>query len=139
MEKNGKALSSQRTKHINIWYYFLTDRINKKDLTIKWCPTGDMIGDFMTKPNQGSLFTKFRNQIMGVTPAKSPRPGIVKDDKSLVKQGKLNHRSVLDGDRKLTKNGQRTNGRRAKKNLCSKKNINTAYVKQKGVKQRIST
>jgi hypothetical protein len=51
MEKNGKASSSKRTKHINIRYYFVTDRIQKKDLTVEWCPTGDMIGDYMTKPN----------------------------------------------------------------------------------------
>jgi hypothetical protein len=81
MEKNGKASSSKRTKHINIRYYFVTDRIRKKDLTVEWCPTGDMIGDFMTKPNQGALFTKFRDQIMGVIPAKSPGPGKVKKDK----------------------------------------------------------
>jgi hypothetical protein len=56
MEKNGKASSSKRTKHINIWYYFVTDRIHKKDLRVKWCPAGDMIGNFMTKPNQGALF-----------------------------------------------------------------------------------
>jgi hypothetical protein len=78
MEKNGKASSSKRTKHINIRYYFVTDRIRKKDLTVEWCPTGDMIGDYMTKPNQGALFTKFRDQIMGVVPARSPGPGKAK-------------------------------------------------------------
>ena len=82
MEKNGKASSSKRTKHINIRYYFVTDRIRKKDLTVEWCPTGDMIGDYMTKPNQGSLFTKFRDQIMGVIPAKNPGPGKAKKEKS---------------------------------------------------------
>jgi hypothetical protein len=89
MEKNGKASSSKRTKHINIRYYFVTDRINKKELKVEWCPTGDMIGDFMTKPNQGTLFTKFRDQIMGVVPAKNPGPGKVKKDKGagLVRQG----------------------------------------------------
>jgi hypothetical protein len=109
MEKNGKASSSKRTKHINIRYYFVTDRINKKDLTVEWCPTGDMIGDHMTKPNQGALFTKFRDQLMGVTPAKNPGPGRIKKDtnffnnQSLVQratEGKLDHRSVLGGERK---------------------------------------
>ena len=88
MEKNGKASSSKRTKHINIRYYFVTDRIQKKDLTVEWCPTGDMIGDYMTKPNQGALFTKFRDQIMGVVPAKDPGPGKPKKDpSSMVQQG----------------------------------------------------
>jgi hypothetical protein len=77
MEKNGKASSSKRTKHINIRFYFVTDRITKGDLLVEWCPTGDMIADFMTKPNQGSLFTKFRDQIMGVVEAQNPGPGKV--------------------------------------------------------------
>jgi hypothetical protein len=34
-----------------------------------------MIGDFATKPLQGALFHKFRDQIMGVTPAREPGPG----------------------------------------------------------------
>ena len=29
LEKNGKDSSSKRTKHINIRYYFVTDRIEK--------------------------------------------------------------------------------------------------------------
>jgi co-chaperonin GroES (HSP10) len=34
-----------------------------------------MIGDYATKPLQGALFRKFRDQIMGVTPARDPGPG----------------------------------------------------------------
>ena len=66
LEKNGRASSSKRTKHINIRYFFVTDRINKKEMTVEWCPTGQMVADFMTKPVQGSLFQKFRDIIMGV-------------------------------------------------------------------------
>ena len=44
-------------------------------LSSKWCPTGDMIGDFMTKALQGALFKKFRDQIMGVIPAQLPGLG----------------------------------------------------------------
>jgi hypothetical protein len=32
---------------------------------VEWCPTGDMVADFMTKPLQGSTFKKFRDLIMG--------------------------------------------------------------------------
>jgi hypothetical protein len=34
-----------------------------------------MIGDYATKPLQGALFRKFRDQIMGVIPARDPGPG----------------------------------------------------------------
>jgi hypothetical protein len=75
LEKNGKASSSKRTKHINIRYFFITDRVSKEEVSVVWCPTRDMIGDYMTKPLQGALFHKFRDQIMGVTPARDPGPG----------------------------------------------------------------
>jgi hypothetical protein len=52
LEKNGKASSSKHTKHVNIRYFFTTDRVDKGDVSLVWCPTGDMIGDFMTKPLQ---------------------------------------------------------------------------------------
>jgi hypothetical protein len=68
LEKNGKASSSKRTKHINIRYFFVTDMIKKDMLDVRWCPTADMVGDFWTKPTQGSLFRKHRDLIMGVEP-----------------------------------------------------------------------
>jgi hypothetical protein len=37
-----------------------------------------MVRDFMTKPLQGTLFWKFRDQIMGVVPAQDPGPGKAK-------------------------------------------------------------
>jgi hypothetical protein len=78
LEKNGKALSSKHTKHVNIWYFFITDRVNKGNVSLVWHLTGDMIRDFMTKPLQGALFHKFRDQIMGVVPAQDPGPGKAK-------------------------------------------------------------
>ena len=71
LEKNGKASSSKRTRHIAIRYYFVTDRIAKGELTVEWCPTADMIADFMTKPLQGALFRKFRDIVMGIDVIKS--------------------------------------------------------------------
>jgi hypothetical protein len=83
LEKNGKALSSKHTKHINIRYFFITDHVKKDEVSVVWCPTGDMIGDFVTKPLQGDRFHKFRDQIIGVTPAQDPGPG--KTDSGVVK------------------------------------------------------
>ena len=36
-----------------------TDRIAKKEISVTWCPTADMVGDYMTKPLQGATFRKF--------------------------------------------------------------------------------
>jgi hypothetical protein len=41
--------------------------VKNGEVIIEYCPTGDMIADFFTKPLQGSLFRKFRNLIMGVS------------------------------------------------------------------------
>ena len=86
LEKNGRASSSKRTKHINVRYFFITDRVNKQEVSVVWCPTGDMIGDYATKPLQGALFRKFRDQIMGVVPVKDPEPE--KTDRNVGKSGK---------------------------------------------------
>jgi hypothetical protein len=85
LAKNGKASSSKRTKHINIQFFFITNRIVKGDLKIEWCPTGDMIGDYMTKLLQGALFHKFRKMLMGMVPVKDPGTGKVKPQKSKLK------------------------------------------------------
>lgn len=71
LEKNGKSSSGKRTRHISIRYFFVTDRIAKGELSLEWCPTKDMIADFMTKPLQGFLFKKFRDIIMGIETIKS--------------------------------------------------------------------
>jgi hypothetical protein len=96
LEKNGKASSSKRTKHINIWYFFIADRVSKEEMVVVWCPTGDIIGYYATKPLQGALFRKFRDHIMGVTPARDPGPGKIDDgvsktetNKSKPKKGNL--------------------------------------------------
>jgi outer membrane protein W len=64
LEKNGKLSSSKRTKHVNIRYYFIKDRIANKELSVEYCPTEEMPADFFTKPLQGKLFFKFRKAIM---------------------------------------------------------------------------
>jgi hypothetical protein len=75
LEKNGKASSSKRTKHINIQYLLITDRISNEELLLVLCPTGDMIEDYAAKPLQGALFRKLRDHIMGVAPTRDTGPG----------------------------------------------------------------
>ena len=68
LEKNGRLSSSKRTKHIEVRYYYVADRIANGDLTVVWCPTDQMIADFLTKPLQGRMFLKFRDKLMGAVP-----------------------------------------------------------------------
>ena len=68
LENNGKESSTKRTRAMNIRYFFLTDQIKQGNLVVEYCPTDKMIGDYMSKPVQGALFKKFRDQIMGYAP-----------------------------------------------------------------------
>jgi hypothetical protein len=65
LERNGKASSSKRTRHINIRYFFVCDSVNMKEISVHWCPTKEMVADFWTKPLQGSHFRKLCDYIMG--------------------------------------------------------------------------
>jgi hypothetical protein len=98
LENNGKASSSKRTKQINVHYFFITDGIVKGELCVEWCPTLDMVGDYMTKPLQGALFCKFCDLIMGHKHAsmKTKDSKEAKPSLALPVKKKGYHRSVLD-------------------------------------------
>lgn len=66
LEKNGQLSSSQRTRHIKVQYFFIKDRITDGEIQVVYCPTEDMLGDFFTKPLQGTKFKKFRKLILGL-------------------------------------------------------------------------
>ena len=69
LENNGKASSSKRTKPVNIRFFFVTDRISKGEVRVEWCPTLEMIGDFMTKP-AGSTIQETAGPDHGSSPSR---------------------------------------------------------------------
>ena len=66
LEENGKKSSGKRTRHLNIRYFFLTDQVEKGNVSIQYCPTDEMIGDYMSKPLQGEKFRKFRKDTLNL-------------------------------------------------------------------------
>jgi hypothetical protein len=66
LEKHGQASSSKRTRHINVRYFFVTDRVHNKEINIEYCPTKEMVADFFTKPLQGQLFYKLRAAVLNM-------------------------------------------------------------------------
>ena len=66
LEKSDRGSISKRTRHINIRYYFITDRIIKQEAFVELCPTLDMIGDYFTNALQGYQFCRFHNIILGI-------------------------------------------------------------------------
>ena len=68
MLKNGRNSCTGNSRHINIRYFFVKDRIDKKEIRVEYCPSLIMLADFFTKPLQGALFKKLRDVIMGYRP-----------------------------------------------------------------------
>ena len=66
LQKNWPFSTGKGSKHINIRYFFVVDKIKHKEIKVIYCPTGEMVADFNTKPLQGKLFFHFRNTIMGI-------------------------------------------------------------------------
>jgi hypothetical protein len=66
LETNGKVSSTKRTKHINVRYFFIKDRVDKGEIAIQWCHTDEMLADFFTKPLQGKKFYAMIKQILNL-------------------------------------------------------------------------
>ena len=64
LEVNGKRSSGQRTQHLHIKLFTITDYIKKGWVNVSYCPTEEMTADFMTKIVTGELFRKFQAKIM---------------------------------------------------------------------------
>jgi hypothetical protein len=64
LEKNGRSSAGKRSRHMNIKYFYITDQIKPGKLEVEFCPTDDMIADYMTKPLHGSKFQRFKKMIM---------------------------------------------------------------------------
>ena len=70
LERYGKQSSTKRTRHINIQYFYITEKLQDKTVTaMSYCPTKEMIDDYFSKPLQGYLFRVHQNSIMRLTEA----------------------------------------------------------------------
>jgi hypothetical protein len=67
LEKNGTKSSGKRTRHLDIRYFFITDRVEKKEVRVEYCPTEVMRADPHTKPLQGRMFREHRDWLLNNT------------------------------------------------------------------------
>ena len=65
MEVNGRNSCTGNSRHVNIRFFFVHDRVKTGKVDVVYCPTDKMVADFFTKPLQGSIFKKFRASVMG--------------------------------------------------------------------------
>lgn len=66
LEKNGPESAGKRSRHIDNRYFFIKDCIMRKQVEVKYCPTDEMLADFLTKPMQGAKFYKLRKWLMNL-------------------------------------------------------------------------
>jgi hypothetical protein len=66
--ENGKG-TNERSRHINIKFFFVSDRVAKGEIEIKYMPTNDMLADMLTKPLQGDKFRSMRDHVLGIPTA----------------------------------------------------------------------
>ncbi len=65
LKKNGKS-SSNKTKHMKIWYFWIKDKVASGELEIQHLPSNSMWADMLTKPLQGELFKKCRACVLNL-------------------------------------------------------------------------
>jgi hypothetical protein len=71
----------------------VTDQVKKGYVKIAYCPTENMLGDFFTKPLQGSVFKNMRRLILNMP-----------DDAN----GSIGHRSVLGIDKRAVSRNEKS-------------------------------
>ena len=66
LERIERAYNGNKTKRIQVRYFLIKDQISSGDISIKYCPTGEMLVEHFTKQIQGALFRNFRAVIQGI-------------------------------------------------------------------------
>ena len=109
LEQNGKESSSKRTRHINIRYFFITDCIARKELKVGYCPTDDMIADYLTKPLQGRKYIRFRKESLNIHPdinveqIADKNEDLIPDDINKTNKDSNNERAIKNEEKKVQK------------------------------------
>ena len=66
LENNGAQSIGKGSRHKEIKYFFITDKVKNKEVKVMYCPTKQMVADFFTKPLQGILYFTHINAVLGI-------------------------------------------------------------------------
>ena len=137
LERNGRASSGRRTRHIDIRYYFVTDRIKQGDLRIEYCPTDEMNGDFFTKPVQGSKFHKFQQVVLNLPRKESfTSCKTLPNNRSVAAQECVGKRSYADVVRTGTSHNLSVRSDPSSHNLMTQSILPVSTLKMKKIPSR---
>ena len=56
MVKGDRRMCDSSTQNIHIKYFYAHKRVNDGTIVVTYCPTKEMVSDYLSKPLQGSLF-----------------------------------------------------------------------------------
>ena len=67
MTEKGDS-TEKKAKHMRVRFAFIKEHIEKKDISLVYIPTGEMVADALTKPLCGKKFREFRSQLLNEHP-----------------------------------------------------------------------
>ena len=67
--KGDRRVCGSRTSSIRISYFYVHERVEDGTIIVTYCPTKEMVSDYLSKPLQSSLFRTHRNTLMGILEA----------------------------------------------------------------------
>lgn len=78
LAKNPEFL--KRTKHIDIRYHFVREKVEDNQVVLEYCPTQDMLADIMTKSIPATQFCILRSKLGIQAPRAVESSGSVVED-----------------------------------------------------------
>ena len=65
---NGRTSAGSKSRHLDIRYFWIKENLETMGISVRHCRTLKMLGDFFTKPQQGTLFRTMRDVTLGKLP-----------------------------------------------------------------------
>ena len=62
---NKGRSTSERSRYIEIRYFFVTHHIEEQEIELRYLPTVEMVADLHTKPLHGTMFENMAGCILG--------------------------------------------------------------------------
>jgi hypothetical protein len=135
LEKNGCALSSKCTCHINIRYFFVANRVESNEVSIQYCHTGEIIANFFAKPLQGVDFQKFRNFIINYYPTTNslsdPRSVLGNEDGDWTKVERRTDQKVRLCDERMNQNERSRRSMSSTRKVRSRRSLQIRNTREK--------